>query len=77
MNNKCIKILLILVSSLMAQAAFSNTFHSVDTLSRLATDREIVGADANITDRYTLCLPARFTSNPANEKVCFGGVDSK
>lgn len=54
MNNKCIKILLILVSSLMVQAAFSNTFHSVDTLSRLATYREIVGVDANITDRYTL-----------------------
>lgn len=54
MNNKFIKFFMILVSSLMAQAAFSNTFHSVDTLSRLATYREIVGADANITDRYTL-----------------------
>lgn len=54
MNNTFIKFFMIMVSSLMAQAAFSNTFHSVDTLSRFATYRKVGGADANITDRYTL-----------------------
>ncbi|MFA5018972.1 MAG: hypothetical protein WC504_15585 [Methylobacter sp.] len=49
MNNKLIKFFMILVSSLMIQAAFSNTFHAVDTLSGLTADSEIVGAN-----RYTL-----------------------
>jgi hypothetical protein len=56
MNSKCIKNFLFLVSSLIAQAAFSNTFHSADTLSRLATYKEIDSADASIADRYTLPL---------------------
>ncbi len=54
MNNKCIKNFLILVSSLVAQAAFSNIVHSADTLSGLAIYREVDSADANIADRYTL-----------------------
>jgi len=53
-NNKCIKKFLFLVSSLMAQAAFSNTFDSADILSRLTIYREFDSANANITDRYTL-----------------------
>ncbi|MDO9270356.1 MAG: hypothetical protein Q7T96_14725 [Methylobacter sp.] len=54
MNSKFIKFFMILVSSLMAQAAFSNTFHSVDTLSKLAIYKEVASADANIDDRYAL-----------------------
>ncbi|MGZ5529536.1 MAG: hypothetical protein ACXWJB_12740 [Limisphaerales bacterium] len=54
MNNKCIKKVLVLVSSLVAQSAFSNIAHSADTLSRLVAYREVVGSDANITGRYAL-----------------------
>jgi len=54
MNNKLIKFFMILVSSLMTQAAFSNTFHAVDTLSGLTADSEIASTNANMTDRYTL-----------------------
>ncbi|EGW23241.1 hypothetical protein [Methylobacter tundripaludum] len=54
MNNKFIKFFMILMSSLMTQAAFSNTFYTVDTLSGLTADRGIVGTNANMTDRYTL-----------------------
>jgi len=54
MNNKFTKRVLILVSSLMVQAAFSNTVHSADTLSRLATYREVANTNANTTDRYAL-----------------------
>jgi hypothetical protein len=54
MNSKFIKKVLFLVLSLMAQTAFSNTVHSADTLSRLASYMEVVGADTNITDRYAL-----------------------
>jgi hypothetical protein len=54
MNNKFVKKMLILVSSLVAQAALSNIAHPADTLSGLATYREVVGADADITDRYAL-----------------------
>ncbi|MDI1279329.1 hypothetical protein [Methylobacter sp.] len=54
MNNTFIKFFMILMSSLMTQAAFSNTFHAVDTLSGLTVDRESVGANENTTNRYTL-----------------------
>jgi hypothetical protein len=54
MNYKCIKVFLILLSSLMAQATFSNTVHSADTLSRLPTYREVAGTDANLSGRYAL-----------------------
>ncbi|MGZ4954895.1 MAG: hypothetical protein ACXV8Q_07260 [Methylobacter sp.] len=54
MNNKFIKVLLILASSFTVRAAFSNTFHSVDTLSGLDTYKEVAGADANTIDRYPL-----------------------
>ncbi|MFZ2311529.1 MAG: hypothetical protein WAV82_02830 [Methylobacter sp.] len=54
MNSKCIKNFLILVSSLVAQAALSNIAHSANTLSGLAVYREFDSANANITDRYTL-----------------------
>jgi hypothetical protein len=56
MNSKCVQKILILVSNLVAQSAFSNIAHSEDTLSKLATYRETGGADANITGRYALPL---------------------
>ncbi|MGZ4976108.1 MAG: hypothetical protein ACXV8O_03050 [Methylobacter sp.] len=52
MNNKLIQVLLILVSILMVRVAFSNTLHSVDTLSKVAAYNDVVGSDVN--DRYTL-----------------------
>ncbi|MDI1278876.1 hypothetical protein [Methylobacter sp.] len=54
MNNKFTKRVLILVLSLMALVAFSNTVHSADTLSRLATYREAANTNENMTDRYAL-----------------------
>jgi len=54
MNNKLIQVLLILVSSLLVRVAFSNTLHSVDTLSKVAAYDDVAGADVNMTDRYAL-----------------------
>ncbi len=53
MNSELIKVL-ILVVSLIIQSTFSNIAHSEDTLSRSANYKEVVGADANITERYAL-----------------------
>ena len=67
MNSKFIKKVLILVLSLVAQAAFSNIAHSADTLSRLASYRE-VGTDANITDRYAL-PPSKVNIEPCQQEA--------
>ena len=68
MNNKFIKFFLILVSSLMVQAAFSSTFQSVDTLSGLATYREADSVDTNITDRYAL-PPSKVYIEPCQKEA--------
>ena len=68
MNNKFVKKVLILVSSLVAQAALSNIAHPADTLSGLATYREVVGADADITDRYTL-PPSKVNIEPCQREA--------
>ena len=68
MNSKCIKNFLILVSSLVAQAALSNIAHSADTLSGLAVYREVDSANANITDRYTL-PPSKVYIEPCQKEA--------
>ena len=68
MNSKLIKKVLILVSSLVAQPAFSNLAHSADTLSRSAAYREVAGADANITDRYAL-PPSKVNIEPCQREA--------
>ncbi|MGZ8175583.1 MULTISPECIES: hypothetical protein [Methylobacter] len=68
MNSKFIKKVLILMVSLVAQTAFSNLAHSADILSRLATYREVVGADANITDRYAL-PPSKVNIEPCQREA--------
>lgn len=68
MNSKLIKKVLILMLSLVAQAAFSNLAHSADTLSRLATYMEVVGADADITDRYAL-PPSKVNIEPCQREA--------
>lgn len=67
MNSKFIKVL-ILVASLIVQAAFSNIAHSADTLSRLVSYREVVSADANITDRYVL-PPSKVNIEPCQREA--------
>lgn len=54
MNNKFIKNTLILVLSIVAQAAFSNIAHSADALSGLATYKEVDDANTNKPGRYAL-----------------------
>jgi hypothetical protein len=54
MNNQFVKKTLILVSSLVAQAAMPNIAYPTDTLSGLAAYRKVSSAGADITDRYTL-----------------------
>ena len=53
MNNKFIKKVLILVLSLMVQAAFSNLAHSADALSGVKFGTAD-SSDTNINDRYVL-----------------------
>jgi len=67
MNSQCIQKILILVLSLMAQAAFSNIAHSADTLSRLAAYKEVAGADANNAGRYAL-PPSKVNIEPCQRE---------
>ncbi|MGZ4969932.1 MAG: hypothetical protein ACXV8O_03105 [Methylobacter sp.] len=53
MNNEFIKKVLILVLSLMVQAAFSNLAHSADALSGVKPGTAD-SVDTNINDRYAL-----------------------
>jgi len=54
MNNQFIKKALVLVLSFMVLSAFSNIAYSANTLSGLATYKEVVGAETNTSDRYAL-----------------------
>ena|SRR5665647_2196319 len=68
MNSKFSKKFLILVLSLMAQAAFSDASHSADTLLGLSIYTEVAGVDANITDRYAL-PPSKVFLEPCRREV--------
>ena len=72
MNYKCIKVFLILLSSLMAQATFSNTVHSADTVSRLPTYREVAGTEANLVPRTPAAcsLPGRTPLGIPRPRTC-------
>ena len=68
MNGKFIKILLILVSSLMAQTVFSDTSDSVDALLIISAYKEVADVDANIADRYAL-PPSKAYIAPCQREV--------
>lgn len=65
MNNKFINILLILASGLMIRVAFSNTFYTVDTPSKLVLQDNIASVNSNSADRYAL------PSNKSYIETCF------
>ncbi len=67
MNNKFINKVLILMLSLMIQAAFSNPAHSADALSGVKSVTAD-SADTNINDRYAL-PPSKVNIEPCKRET--------
>lgn len=68
MNSKMVKKVLVLVSSLVAQAALSNIAHPADALPGLAAYRKVGNGDAGINGRYTL-PPSKVNIEPCQREV--------